>query len=165
MLNRTFKLVFVAVLLALMLSLTVSAQPFTPDEDTLVVAQSTDVQSLDPPQAGSRPEANIIAHLFGNLYDIQIDGSLTPELAESYTVSEDGTEYTFQLREGLTCHDGEALTAEDVVYTFQRAADPENAFTGNTPGFVFASWNGFPSTIDIELRRRPVPSRRAGVGS
>ena len=43
---------------------------------------------------------------------------------------------TFMLNEGLTCQDGEPLTAEDVVYTFQRAANPDNAFTGNTPGFV-----------------------------
>ena len=46
---------------------------------------------------------------------------------------------TFKLNAGLTCHDGEPLTAEDVVYSFKRAADPAMKFTGNTPGFVFSS--------------------------
>ena len=67
------------------------------------------------------------------------DGVARPELANTLTISEDGTAYVYTLNEGLTCHDGEALTAEDAAYSFNRAADPENAFTGNTPGFVFSS--------------------------
>jgi peptide/nickel transport system substrate-binding protein len=64
---------------------------------------------------------------------------VTPDLAENLEISEDGLNYVYTLREGLTCHDGEALTAEDVAFTFNRAKDPANQFTGNTPGFVFSS--------------------------
>lgn len=52
------------------------------------------------------------------------DGSLTPtdgQLAESYTVSEDGLSVTFKLKDGLTWHDGAPLTAEDVVWSVETA--------------------------------------------
>ncbi|MGB1288708.1 MAG: ABC transporter substrate-binding protein, partial [Aggregatilineales bacterium] len=129
------------------LSLVVSAQAPGPGDDVLVVAQSTDVTSLDPPQIGSRPDANIAHHLFGTLYGIDVDGNIFPTLAESHEVSEDGMTYTFTLMEGLTCHDGSPLTADDVAYVFNRAADEDLAFTGNTPGFVYSSM-GF---VDAEM--------------
>lgn len=144
-------LIFVVLILAL-LPLVVSAQAPGPDENTLVVAQSQDVTSLDPPQVGSRPEANIIEHMYAGLYDIDVDGNITPTLAEDVSISEDGTEYTFTLREGLTCHDGSPLTADDVVFAFQRAADPELAFTGNTPGFVYSSMGYVDARVDGELQ-------------
>ena len=111
----------------------------TPDDTTLVVAQAADASSLDPAAISSISAASIAKHLFGTLLDITPEGEIVPYLAESFEVSESGTDISFTLREGLTCHDGEALTAEDAVYTFERAADPENAFTGNTPGFIFSS--------------------------
>ena len=52
-------------------------------------------------------------------------------------INHDGKEYTFTLKKGLTCHDGEALTAEDAAYSFNRVADPEMALTGNSAGFVY----------------------------
>ncbi len=145
-------LLLLAMLLMATMSFVVSAQAPGPGEDTLVVAQSQDVTSLDPPQVGSRPEANIIEHMFAGLYTVDVEGNIIPELAEDYTVSEDGTEYTFTLREGLTCHDGSPLTAEDVVYSFQRAANPDLAFTGNTPGFVYSSMGYVDARVDGDLQ-------------
>jgi peptide/nickel transport system substrate-binding protein len=140
---------FVTVLALLSMALVAVAQ--MPDESTLVVAQSVDVGSLEPSVVGSRAESNIFNHLFGTLFEISQEGTLDPYLATSYSISEDGTEWTFTLNEGLTCHDGEPLTAEDVVYTFQRAADPANAFTGNTVGFVFPSVGYVDARADGEL--------------
>jgi peptide/nickel transport system substrate-binding protein len=136
--------------LALVISLTVAQAP---DDNTLVIAQSTDASTLDPANIGSRTESNILDHVFATLYDVTPDGEITPYLADSYTLSEDGTALTFQLKEGLTCHDGEALTAEDVVYTFERAADPANGFTGNTPGFIFSSigYKGVSAEGDLSV--------------
>ena len=135
--NRIALLVVVLVVFTMVLS--VSAQAPGPGDNVLVVAQSTDVTSLDPPQVGARPDANITHHMFGTLYGIDVDGNIFPVFAESHEVSEDGTTYTFTLLEGLTCHDGAPLTADDVAYSFNRAADPELEFTGNTPGFVYSS--------------------------
>ena len=117
----------------------------------LVVAQSVDVQGLEPSNVNSRAESNIFHHLYGTLYEITESGAIEPYLAESYTLSEDGKEMTFKLREGLTCHDGEPLTAEDVAYTFQRAADDANGFTGNTAGFVLDAIDYQDARVDSDL--------------
>ncbi len=113
-----------------------AAEESSAEPTRLVVAQSVDVQGLEPSNVNSRAESNIFQHMYATLFEITASGAIVPYLAESYTVSESGMEMTFKLREGLTCHDGEPLTAEDVVYTFQRAADDANGFTGNTAGFV-----------------------------
>lgn len=54
------------------------------------------------------------------------DGNLMGDLAESWDVSEDGTVFTFKLREGVTWHDGEPFTADDVRFTFERILNPES---------------------------------------
>jgi len=151
-----FSLLFIVLLLVTM-PLVIHAQ--TPDETTLVIAQSVDVGALEPALINSRAESNIFNHLYGTLFEISENGTLDPYLATSYTISEDGTEWTFTLNEGLTCHDGEALTADDVVYSFQRAADPANAFTGNTAGFVFPSVGYVDARVDGDLEATIITDR------
>lgn len=128
-----------AITAAILLSGTAHAQ--LPGPDTLVVAQTTDPDSLDPAQIRSRDISNIAQHVYATLYEVDRDGALAPYLAESYKISPSGTEVSFKLREGLTCDNGDKLTAEDVVYTVKRAADPANKFTGNTVGFVLDALN------------------------
>ena len=122
-----------------------------PPDDTFVVGLPTDTIGLEPAQISSRHTANILKHIFGTLFFISETGTLDPNLAESYAVSDDGKEYTFTLREGLTCHDGEPLTAEDVAYTFNRVVDPDLAFVGNSAGFVFPSIDFKEARADSEL--------------
>ena len=92
--------------------LTASISNATPPDDTFVVGLPTDTIGLEPAQISSRHTANILKHIFGTLFFISESGTLDPNLADSYSVSDDGKEYTFTLRKGLTCHDGEPLTAE-----------------------------------------------------
>ena len=60
--------------------------------------------------------------LYGLVYDamfeLQLDGTYTPELAESFTVSDDGLVWTFKIRDGFTFHDGTPLTAEDIAFSY-----------------------------------------------
>ena len=49
------------------------------------------------------------------------------DLAENWTVSEDGLTYSFALRDGLTFHNGDPLKAADIVYTYERTTDPDFA--------------------------------------
>ena len=106
---------------------------------TIVVGLSADIATFEPANISSRDNMNIAHHIFASLFTLDADGTHRPGLARELAISDDGLAYTYTLRDGLTCHDGEALTAEDVAYTFTRIANPVNKFTGNAPGFVFSS--------------------------
>ena len=71
------------------------------------------------PGLGVLAEAYTIYELvYDSMVQIQLDGSYTWEVAEDAQVSEDGTVWTFTLRDGITFHDGEPLTADDVVFSY-----------------------------------------------
>lgn len=154
--NRSIKLLFILALILGMMPLAAQAQMVpVPDDDTLVVAINGEPGSMDPSQVGGATGGSnfrIMMHVFASLYELgQADGAIDPYLAHSFSVSEDGTEWTFHLNEGLTCHDGEPLTAEDVAYSFNRMADPDNGFTGNSAGFVVSSIGYLDARADSEL--------------
>jgi len=154
--KHSIKILFIFVLVLGMLPLAVNAQMMpAPDDDTLVIAINGEPGSMDPAQVGGATGGSnfrIMMHTFASLYELgQADGAIDPYLAHSFTVSEDGTEWTFHLNEGLTCHDGEPLTAEDAAYSFNRMADPANGFTGNSAGFVVASTGFVEARADSEL--------------
>ena len=154
--RNSFYLMFILVLLLGLMPLAGQAQSVpTPDDDTIVVVENREPGSLDPSQVGGATGGGnfrILLHLFATLYELgQADGAIDPYLAHSFSVSDDGTEWTFHLNEGLTCHDGEPLTAEDAAYSFNRMADPANGFTGNSAGFVVASTGFVEARADSEL--------------
>lgn len=62
--------------------------------------------------------------LYSGLVSFDPHLSLVPDLAERWDISEDGMVYTFHLRQNAKFHDGTPVTAEDVVYSWERAADP-----------------------------------------
>ena len=120
--------------------------------NTIVVGLSADITTFEPANIASRDNQNIAQHIFSSLFTLDANGTHVPDLATTMEISEDGTFYTYTLREGLTCHDGEALTADDAAYSFNRIADPANRFTGNAPGFVFTSI-GFKGAVALDQRR------------
>ena len=64
--------------------------------------------------------------IFSGLMTYDANGQPIEELAESYTFDEDSLTYTFKLREGVTWHDGEPFTAEDVIFTYEELTQDEN---------------------------------------
>ena len=102
-------------------------EPSTPDaapvanEITVGIAQDLD-DSLDPHKTVKAGTREVMFNVFEGLVKPTPDGDLTPAVAESYTVSEDRLTYTFTLREGVKFHNGETVTAEDVVYSINRCA-------------------------------------------
>jgi peptide/nickel transport system substrate-binding protein len=60
-------------------------------------------------------------------FDSNLKLALEPMLALSWKPNSDGSVWTFKLRPGVTFHNGQAMTADDVVYTFQQLSDPKNA--------------------------------------
>ena len=94
---------------------------------TLVRAMSTFPNSLDHPQAAERQASTTAWNLYDSLVWFDDDGNIIPQLAETWEVSEDGTEYTFHLREGVTFHNGEPFNADAVVFSWDRAANADPA--------------------------------------
>lgn len=74
--------------------------------------------SLNPGVAVLAEAYTLFDLIYDSMYQLELDGTYTPELAESVEVSEDGTVWTFKLREGFTFHDGTPLTAEDVAFSY-----------------------------------------------
>src|SRR5690606_12942351 len=83
----------------------------------LTIALSGDVPTLDPSKDTSPIGLNLRLNVYNALTELGRDGSVIPQLAESWTVSDDLIEWTFKLREGVKFHDGSTMTADDVVFT------------------------------------------------
>ena len=96
---------------------------------TLVRAISTLPNSLDMPQAAERQASTTAWQMYDSLVWFDDEGTLVPALAESWEVSEDGTEYTFYLREDVTFHNGEPFNADAVVFSWERASTAEFEYT------------------------------------
>ncbi|MCG8353006.1 MAG: ABC transporter substrate-binding protein [Chloroflexales bacterium] len=80
--------------------------------------------TLDPAQINSIQLFQISSNIFGGLTHINADLVAEGDLATDWDVSADGLEWTFSLRQGVTFHNGDPFSADDVVYTFQRSRDP-----------------------------------------
>lgn len=80
------------------------------------------INSLDPGKAAANPEFFIIWGMFNTLVKFDANMKVVGDLAESWTNPEPTT-WEFHLRPGIKFHDGSDLTAEDVVFTFERIAD------------------------------------------
>ncbi len=107
----------------------------------IVITYKDDVATLDPAIGYDWQNWSMIKSLFDALMDYEPGTTeLRPDLAESYEISDDGTVFTFHLRDGVTFHNGRALTAEDVKYTLDRVTNPETQSPG--AGF-FGSIKGY----------------------
>lgn len=79
---------------------------------------------INPVLATSDADRDLSALIFSGLMRATPDGGFIPDLAESYTITDDGLQYTFILKERLTFHDGEAVTSEDIKFTIEQIQNP-----------------------------------------
>ena len=97
-----------------------------PEGNSVTVGIAQDLSNLDPQLAATAGVREVLFNIFEGLVKASPDGSVTPAVASDYELSEDGKTYTFTLREGVTFHNGETVTVEDVVYSLERCAGSEN---------------------------------------
>ena len=165
---------FATTAIALCFALPAGAEDYQPDPNAksggnIVVTYKDDVATLDPAIGYDWQNWSMIKSLFDGLMDYDPGTTdLRPGLAESYTISDDGMVFTFEMRNGVQFHNGREMTAEDVVYSFNRVTNP----TTQSPGAgFFWSIKGYdamasgeadalegvtvegPSTVRIELSR------------
>jgi len=116
---------FAVLLVASLLTLAVA------QDNVLVVSLSSDPTSLYLPRAADRTASNASHTLYDTLMFINESSELEPRLATAWEIGEDGLTYTFTLRQGVTFHNGEPFTADDVVATWEFGSDASNDYPGD----------------------------------
>ena len=95
--------------------------------DTLTVGVTQTPKTLDPqatPDAGSH---NIALQIYETLVTLDEKNTVVPQLAQKWEILPDNVSYKFYLRKNVKFHNGETMTADDVVFTFKRALSPSGA--------------------------------------
>lgn len=90
-------------------------------KNDLIYVFDGEPQTLDCSKTSDQLAYTVVYQIHDYLIDRLPDGSLEPGLAEEWTYSDDGTEITFNIREGVKFHNGDVLTAEDVAFSLNNA--------------------------------------------
>ena len=85
----------------------------------------SDPPTFDPHLVTDTTSASIIVEIFSGLVTLNKDLDIIPDLAESWEVSDDGTVYTFNLRDDIKFSNGENVTAQDFKWSIERSANPD----------------------------------------
>ncbi|WP_240353310.1 ABC transporter substrate-binding protein [Cohnella algarum] len=131
---------------------------------TVRVAMATEPDNLDPYLSAATDTGSMMDNVFDGLFEAGENSELVPAIAESYQVSEDGLTYTFALRQGVTFHDGSALTSEDVYYSYAKLA----GLNGQEP--LSSKFSGIGSietpddyTVTVKLKERDAAFLAANI--
>jgi ABC-type dipeptide/oligopeptide/nickel transport system permease subunit/ABC-type transport system substrate-binding protein len=132
---------------------------------TLRLASFVNLRALDPALAFDESARAIQELSFARLIHWDPEGRLTPDLAERYSTSADGKEYTFELREGARFHDGKVVLARDVKRSFERMAHPKTPSPGASMYGTIVGYGAFhagkaPHIDGIEVRGERVVTFR-----
>ena len=125
----------VAIVIAAVACMAGMAQAQT-NKTRVTLAMVLEPPGMDPTIAPAAAIGEIVHYnVLEGLTKINVDGSVTPLLAESWTMDPDGRSYTFKLKKGVKFHDGEAFDSADVKFSFERAKDDKS--TNKAKGAVF----------------------------
>ena len=119
------------------------------DGSTLSIAYNVNLPSWDPadgPSAVNPTIQGIYQAVFDQYIGQKPDLSFTPGLITEWGWTDDNKKIKMKVRKGATWHDGSPFTAEDVVWSLQRAADPK---TGNPINFVWSKIGNLTATDDV----------------
>ncbi|MBQ7428958.1 MAG: ABC transporter substrate-binding protein [Butyrivibrio sp.] len=97
------------------------------DDSSITIGIPQDLDSLDPHLATGAGTSEVLFNLFEGLVKPDENGNLNPAVASEYTISDDGSVYTFTLRDGITFHDGSLVTVEDIKYSIDRCAGTDGS--------------------------------------
>ncbi|MEP0762500.1 MAG: ABC transporter substrate-binding protein [Chloroflexota bacterium] len=140
---------FLVLLLVVSLSITFAGTAAAQEEEkVLVVGLSEDYKSLDPSRA-YEPGGSLIHHsVYDTLVTFPSDSvsEILPNLAASWDISEDGLVYTFSLRDDVVFSNGDPLTAEDVVFSFNRMKNLKD-----NPSFLADTIASVEATDDLTV--------------
>ncbi|MEP5729641.1 MAG: ABC transporter substrate-binding protein [Sulfitobacter sp.] len=132
--------------LGLAVSLTsFSAMAETPANMLVIANRIDDITTIDPAQSFEFAGSDVIRNIYNKLVNfdpLNLDAGYQPDLAESWTVSEDGRTITFTIREGVKFHSGNPVRAEDVEFSLRRVVT-----LNKTPSFILTQFGFTPDNL------------------
>jgi peptide/nickel transport system substrate-binding protein len=116
-------------------------------------AGTGEISTLDPAQINQVLQFQIASMVLSGLTHINADLTAEGDLAEDWEVSADGLEWTFNLRKGVTFHNGDKFTADDVVFTYNRSKDPDQSIHSGILANITDFQKVDDSTVKIMLAK------------
>jgi len=95
------------------------------DYQTLTITYSADIRGFDPAFATDLRTGKVVSLLYDNLVRFDFDMNLVPGAAKRWEVSADGRKYTFIIRKNIRFHNGDLLTVDDIIASFERILNPQ----------------------------------------
>lgn len=124
----TWKFLLIPVIFTLTIALGACSGDKTGDDSSqITIGIPQDIEdSLDPHRAVAAGTREVLFNVFEGLVKPNSDGDLIPAVASEYRISEDGTTYTFTLRDAVTFHNGNPVTVEDIKASIDKCADTQD---------------------------------------
>lgn len=144
--KRTLGSVAIAIALGSVVGTATVAQAATPDNMLVIANRIDDITTLDPAQSFEFAGSDVNRNVYGKLVNfdpMNLEAGYEPDLAQSWTVSEDGKSITFTMREGVKFHSGNPVTAEDAEFSLRRAV-----LLNKTPSFILTQFGFAPENIE-----------------
>jgi len=139
-----------SVAIAIALGVTGLAAPIvnaaTPDNMLVIANRIDDITTFDPAQSFEFAGSDVNRNVYGKLVNfdpMNLSAGYEPDLAESWTVSEDGKSITFTMREGVKFHSGNPVTAQDAEFSLRRVIQ-----LNKTPSFILTQFGFTPENIE-----------------
>ncbi|GAA0575080.1 ABC transporter substrate-binding protein [Caenispirillum bisanense] len=128
---------------------TVAVNAATPKDMAVIVWQLDELITLDPAEAYEFSGAELAANLYDRLvfYNIDNTDDIQGGIAESWSVSDDGKTFTFKIRDGMTFHSGNPVTAEDAAWSLQRVVKLNKG-----PAFILSEFGLTADNVDQKVR-------------
>jgi peptide/nickel transport system substrate-binding protein len=147
MLRRHFLMLSSAI--ALMTAVPGATYAATPEDQLVIATNMSSMRGLDPHELNQLEAAEVVANIYERLITLPADNITTPQpgLAESWTVSEDGKSFTFKIRQDVTFHSGNPLTAKDVEWSLRRLVK-----LGLAPSTDLRQWGFSAENVDSLIR-------------
>ncbi|MEL7132318.1 MAG: ABC transporter substrate-binding protein [Pseudomonadota bacterium] len=127
-----------------------SAVAETPANMLVIAHRIDDVTTIDPAESFEFAGSDISRNVYSRLVSLDpndLAAGYKPDLAESWEVSEDGKTITFTMRDGVTFHSGNPVTAEDAAFSLQRAV-----ILNKTPAFILTQFGFTPENATETIR-------------
>jgi peptide/nickel transport system substrate-binding protein len=153
-----FKTTLVALLTVLSLALSACGALGQAQPVTLRIGWAGSPDTLNPGAAVLTEAYTIFTLVYDTMYQLQLDGTFKLSLAESVTVSDDGLVYTYKIRDGVKFHDGQPLTAEDVVFSYLLYQNTEGYPWMGDYTYYFENIEATPNNEVVITLSEPIPN-------